>query len=144
MDVMLSIHLLQILHWTLVNWALEGNWLMLYAQSLDFNNFCLMTLQHAFFGKGRNWVTIYSFLMVPEFSLTWNMEYFTPFFCLLTPIFCKASLFLEDSSFTPIFKVRLYAQQVNVTDDLCSLLKLCFAFIMVLWLFFRLNVFYCY
>ena len=37
-----------------------------------------------------------------------------------------------------------YPHDKNVTDDLCSLLKLCFAFIMVLWLFFRLNVFYCY
>ena len=37
-----------------------------------------------------------------------------------------------------------YPHDRNVTDDLCSLIKLCFAFIMVLWLNFRLNVFYCY
>ena len=34
-----------------------------------------------------------------------------------------------------------YPQDRNVTDDLCSVIKLCFAFIMVI---FRLNVFYCY
>ena len=37
-----------------------------------------------------------------------------------------------------------YPHDSNVTDDLCSLIKLCFAFIMVLWLIFWLNVFYCY
>ena len=33
-----------------------------------------------------------------------------------------------------------YPHDWNVTDDLCSLIKLCFAFIII----FRLNVFYCY
>ena len=37
-----------------------------------------------------------------------------------------------------------YPHDRNVTDNLCSLIKLCFAFIMVLWLNFRLNVFYFY
>ena len=37
-----------------------------------------------------------------------------------------------------------YPHDSNVTDDLCSLIKLCFAFITVLRLIFRLNVFYCY
>ena len=37
-----------------------------------------------------------------------------------------------------------YPHDRNVTDDLCSLIKLCFAFNMVLWLNFQLNVFYCY
>ena len=31
-----------------------------------------------------------------------------------------------------------YPHDRNVTDDLCSLIKLCFAFIMVLWLIFDL------
>ena len=34
-----------------------------------------------------------------------------------------------------------YLHDRNVTDDLCSLIKLCYAF---LWLIFLLNVFYCY
>ena len=34
-----------------------------------------------------------------------------------------------------------YPHDRNVTDDLCSLIKLCFD---LLWLMFRLNVFYCY
>ena len=37
-----------------------------------------------------------------------------------------------------------YPHDRNVTDDLCSLTKLCFAFMHLLWLIFRLNVFYCY
>ena len=32
-----------------------------------------------------------------------------------------------------------YPQDRNVTEDLCSLIKLRFAFIMVLWINFRLN-----
>ena len=37
-----------------------------------------------------------------------------------------------------------YPHDRNVTDDLCSLIKLCFAFMYLLWLIFRLNVFYWY
>ena len=36
-----------------------------------------------------------------------------------------------------------YPHDRNVTDDLCSLIKLCFAFMHLLWLILRLNVFYC-
>ena len=34
-----------------------------------------------------------------------------------------------------------YPHDSNVTDDLCSLIKLCFAFMDLLWLIFRLNMF---
>ena len=37
-----------------------------------------------------------------------------------------------------------YPHDRNVTDDLCSLIELWFAFMHLLWLIFRLNVFYCY
>ena len=35
-----------------------------------------------------------------------------------------------------------YSHDRNVTDDLCSLIKLCFAFMHLLWFILRLNVFY--
>ena len=56
-----------------------------------------------------------------EFSLTPNLEYFTPTFCLWLQLFAKSQqksivklqLFLEGSIFTPIFKILVRTLLTN-------------------------------